>query len=188
MNRYRLLLAVLAGSVLLNVALAHRLRQWNRLFAASPDAMLQTGTILPPFQADDLLGNKHTVAYDQPSKPTVLYVFTPPCGWCLRNMDSFKALIAQKGSEYRFIGVSLSKEGLKEYVASHGLEFPVYSGLPSETQKTYKMGGTPQTIVISPQGRVVKNWMGAYVGTQKSDVENFFHISLPPVQTDTAGT
>jgi hypothetical protein len=33
--------------------------------------------------------------------------------------------------------------------------------------------------VISPEGKVLQDWAGAYVGDQKSEVEAFFHVSLP---------
>jgi hypothetical protein len=45
--------------------------------------------------------------------------------------------------------------------------------------KNYKLGSTPQTIVISPEAKVLQDWIGAYVGDQKSQVEAFFHVSLP---------
>jgi hypothetical protein len=48
-----------------------------------------------------------------------------------------------------------------------------------ETLKAYKLRSTPQTIVVSPEGKVLQNWVGAYVGGQKSQVEAFFHVSLP---------
>lgn len=64
-------------------------------------------------------------------------------------------------------------------MAKNGLKLPVYSGLPNETKEAYKISGTPQTIVVSPEGRVLQNWMGAYVGDKKSQVEAFFHVTLP---------
>jgi len=94
-------------------------------------------------------------------------------------MDNFKALVDQENSQYRFIAVSLSRHGLAEYVAKNDLNLPVYTDLSAETQKAYKLGGTPQTIVVSPEGRLLQNWGGAYVGDQKAQVEAFFNIKLP---------
>jgi len=170
---------MLVGSVLLNVVLAHRLREFNRLFGETSEQLLKPGATVPSFECVDLEGQAQTIAYNSVSKPTVLYIFTPPCSWCARNMDSFKELVARKGADYRFIGVSLSREGLTEYVAAQGLTLPIYTRLSLESLKIYKLGGTPETIVISPEGRVLRNWMGAYVGGQKSQVEAFFHVSLP---------
>jgi peroxiredoxin len=179
MNRGRIVFAMLIGSVLINVVLAHRLRQFSRVIGKTSERTLKSGTAVPSFQAVDLEGHTRTVAYDQELKPTVLYIFTPPCSWCSRNMDNFKALVAREGAEYRFIGLSLSKDGLPQYVVRQGLTIPVYTGLSTEMQKVYKLGGTPETIVVSPEGRVLQDWMGAYVGDQKSQVEAFFHVTLP---------
>jgi hypothetical protein len=66
-----------------------------------------------------------------------------------------------------------------DYVAKNQLKIAVYSGLSADVRKTYTMGGTPQTIVVSPEGRVLQNWVGAYAGSQKSQVEAFFHTTLP---------
>jgi len=97
-------------------------------------------------------------------------------------MDSFKTLLDKERGQYRFIGLSLSEETLREYVVKNDLNLPVYSGLSPETLKAYKLGSTPQTIVISPEGKVLEDWAGAYVGNQKSQVEAFFHVSLPGIR------
>jgi len=94
-------------------------------------------------------------------------------------MDNFKTLVDRESDRYRFVGVSLSGEGLVQYVAKNNLSLPVYSGLSLETLKIYKLGSTPQTIVISHDGRVVQNWVGAYVGDQKKEIETYFHVNLP---------
>ena len=47
------------------------------------------------------------------------------------------------------------------------------------TRNSLKIGGTPQTIVLSKNGEVLKSWRGAYMSTVKDDVENFFGIRLP---------
>ena len=94
-------------------------------------------------------------------------------------MDNLKALVDNASGQYRFIGLSLSKEGLAAYIEKNELKLPVYSGLSAETLKAYRLGSTPQTIVVSPEGRVLQDWVGAYVGEQKSQVEAFFHVRLP---------
>jgi hypothetical protein len=68
---------------------------------------------------------------------------------------------------------------LAEYIAKNDLKLPIYSGLSDEAKHAYKLSGTPQTIAISPEGKVLQNWMGAYAGDQKTQVETFFHVSLP---------
>jgi peroxiredoxin len=172
--------AALIVSVSLNVLLAHRVRsetyaRWGRIAERS----LQVGKAIPPITARGVGGQPETISYEATNQRTVLYVFTPACVWCARNMDNLKTLTGREGDRYRFIGLSLSEEGLPEYIAKNDLKFPVYSGLSPETLRTYKLGGTPQTIVVSPEGKVLQDWAGAYVADRKSQVEAFFHVTLP---------
>jgi len=176
------LVFLLIVSVVLNVLLGRRINQLTTVEnAVMVERQLKVGTQVPVIQANDHTGQPHTIAFNQEDKPTVLYVFTPPCKWCERNMDNIKELVARKGHEFRFIGISLGKEGLTDYVAKTGLMMPVYTDLSDETKKAYKMGGTPQTIVISPEGQVIQTWMGAYTGEQQNRVEEFFGVTLPGI-------
>jgi peroxiredoxin len=168
-------------SVTLNVLLGHRLQTLNRARSARrAELLLKIGTTVPPILAKRLgAPHEEVISYQGVNQPTVLYVFTPPCSWCERNLDNFRTLFEEERGQYRFIALSLSKEGLAEYVTRNELKLSVYSGVSTETKEAYKLGGTPQTIVISPDGRVLQNWMGAYVGEQKTQVETFFRVTLP---------
>jgi len=46
----------------------------------------------------------------------------------------------------------------------------------------YKVGGTPNTLVISPEGRVLKNWRGAYMDDLQREVEQYFEVELPGIR------
>jgi hypothetical protein len=173
----------LAVSVTLNVLLAHRVRTLTYVRSASmAEYQLKVGTAVPPIAVKRLGGQQEVISYQEANQSTVLYVFTPPCSWCARNMDNFKTLLGKESGEYRFIALSLSDDTLAEYVAKNDLKLPVYSGLSMDTKAAYKFSATPQTIVVSPDGRVLQNWMGAYVGDQKSQVEAFFHVTLPGIR------
>lgn len=167
-------------SVTLNVLLAHKVRSLTHLETPKThDPRLNVGVAVPPIAALRLNGQQEKITYQVTNRPTVLYIFAPPCTWCARNMDNFKTLLDKEKDQYRFIGLSLSEERLQEYVAKNDLELPIYSGLSAATKAAYKLSGTPQTIVVSPEGKVLQNWMGAYVGDQKTQVEAFFHVALP---------
>ena len=179
-----------AGALLLLISLTlnaflsrrlYKLTSGHAVLMASrmADHRLKPGVVVPPIAAKRLGGQPGVISYSGVEQSTVLYAFTPQCSWCARNLNNLKALLDKEGGQYRFIGLSLSEERLPEYVAKYNLSFPVYSGLSPDTLKTYELGGTPQTIVISPEGKVLQDWVGAYVGDQKSQVEVFFHIALP---------
>jgi peroxiredoxin len=170
----------LVVSVTLNVVLAHRVRTITHAQSERiAERLLAVGTTVPAIVAKRLDGQEESISYGEVNLSTVLYIFTPPCTWCARNMDNLKTLLDKERGQYRFIGLSLSAESLPEYVAKNDLKLPVYSGLSNETKAAYKLSGTPQTIVISPEGKVLQNWMGAYVGDQQKQIEAFFHVSLP---------
>jgi len=173
----------LLASVLLNVVLARKVQSFRQFQSTkASDRLLKVGTTVPPIAARRLDGQPGVISYQGAEQSTVLYIFTPPCSWCARNVDNLKTLLDRERGQYRFIGLSLSDQALAEYVSKNDLKLPVYVGLSPETLKAYKLGSTPQTIVISPEGKVLEDWAGAYVGDQKSQVEAFFHVSLPGIR------
>lgn len=179
---YFAVLLLLSLSIVLNVLLARRL---NRLISSRGQrwisSALHIGASVPPISAKTADGHNDIIVFTGTSKPTVLYVFTPECSWCARNMNNFKALIAAKADEDRFVGLSLSEEGLSTYIETYQLAIPVFTALSSETKKAYALGVTPQTIIVSPQGRILQNWPGAWSDKRKAEVEAFFHVRLPGV-------
>ena len=185
-----LLTVMLVVSVALNVGLAlkvHAFMTVQEEQLARLQAMdLKAGVKAPPLSAKrvgDSSGAVEIIDYAG-ARPTVLYVLSPACGRCAKNESSIKKLIAEKGAEYRFIGISLADEGVLEYQAKHGLGVALYSGVNEQTRRAYKMSGTPQTIVVSTQGVVVASWSGAYLGKQKDAVEKFFEVELPDIEPE----
>ena len=145
---------------------------------------LSVGVSAPDITAKNLAGADEKISFKEGDKPSIIYVFSPSCVWCNRNQENLKTIIASKRATHRIIGVSLASEGVKEYVAKHNFDFPVYVNPTPDTVKAYNLGGTPQTIVISSSGKVEQNWEGAFVGEIKSNVEKYFGIALPGISTD----
>lgn len=182
---------LLVVSVALNVALAYRVRGFvstqDALMARLAERQLKPGTAAPPISAtrvDGDIGMVETIRYDTTDLPTVLYVLSPQCGWCVRNEVSISRLVAEKGHEYRFVALSLVTDGAAKYWSQHDLGMPLYADVSEQTRDAYKMGATPQTIVVSPDGVVIANWNGAYLASQKDKIEAFFKVSLPDVKRD----
>lgn len=181
-GRYALKFAILIllASVSLNVFLARKVRSFGHLASLGPPRpVLKVGTAVPPIMVTGLDGRRELISYQATNEPTVLHVLTPSCVWCARNMDNLKTLLTKQSGAYRFIGLSLSEEGLADYVTKNGLNLPIYTRVPPDARNAYMLGVTPQTIVVSRAGQVLQSWIGAYVGDQKSQVESFFHVSLP---------
>jgi hypothetical protein len=145
------------------------------------ERQLKIGELLPSFVAKDVNGSPGVIDYRSQDKPTVLYIFTPDCDACQRNLANIKALSNASREAYRFVGLSLTNDKLADYTRRHDFAFPVFTDLPFFTTTTYKLGGTPQTIIVSREGRVLKDWMGSYEGTLQQEVEAFFQVQLPGV-------
>ncbi|HKV23641.1 MAG TPA: hypothetical protein VJN93_03530 [Candidatus Acidoferrum sp.] len=173
------LILVLTGSLALNVRLGWKVNKLEGLLAGSSlVSRLALGAAVPSIRATDLEGNQTIITYSG-HPPTVLYVFVPPCGWCARNQANIRALVRTRGKVYRFVGLSLSDEHLKEYVAKSGIEFPVYSHLAPEAVSELGLGSTPQTLVVSSEGKLLGNWTGAYGDDLRPEIEKYFGVDLP---------
>jgi peroxiredoxin len=184
-----LLVFLLTASVILNVFLARKIGRLDRSFSAAESLQnLTVGTSVPPFEAKDLNGNKAVISYSDSQKPTIIYIFTPQCMWCTRNLDNIKALSGSVTENYKIMGVSLTSEDLTDYLAKNQFHFPIYTEPSTGTKTNYKLGVTPKTIVVSPGGQVLKTWNGAYEGDLKSEIENFFHVHLPYAKNEIALT
>ena len=172
------ILLLLVASLCLNVYLGWQVKK-DRNVQIDTAARLSPGMKVDPVTAFSIDGKPITISYDDVNKPTVLYVISPSCIWCIRNQTNIEKLTDAKANDFRFIGLSLAESGLREYVEKYHLKFPVYTRLRAETIQSLRLGGTPQTIVISPEGEVLKVWPGAYSENLQTEVETYFGIQLP---------
>jgi peroxiredoxin len=170
---------LLVSSVITNVVLAARLREAGELLAKQNPPALKPGTQVPAIRARDLQKQPQQIEFSTSSAPTLLYVFTPSCGWCTKNLENIKVLAKHVGNKYRLIGLSLSADGLTEYVAQNEIDFPVLTEPDQDTVRSYRLGATPASILISPEGRVLKTWVGAWAGRTRAEIESQFGLRLP---------
>lgn len=181
---FRSILLIIGGalfvcSVALNVAQAVRNRALiDTVEHIRPDQALSVGEVVRPLEALDLNGHPGQITYVQSSTPTVLYIFRPSCIWCTRNVAVFNAFVQQVVGRYRVIGISLSPEGLTDYVKEHNMVIPVFLAQPSAIND-YRLRTTPQTMVISSDAHVIQSWSGAYTPRLQPILEEYFSIKLP---------
>jgi peroxiredoxin len=157
-------------SLALNVVQANKLGGLN---GTSHRSMI--GSPAEPFAVTALDGQPKMIRFDG---PTILYYFSPQCGWCEKNWLNIKALTAGTASRYRFIGLSTTSR-IVEFLENHQLTFEVYSGVSPETLRKYDFGGTPRTVVVGADGRIAYTWAGAYTGNQQAEIEHRLAVSLP---------
>lgn len=147
----------------------------GQLFIKGP---LHAGAVVPDLKVLDLSGKLNLISYGDSSKVTVIYFFQPHCTWCQRNSAAINELASRLSGRYRLLGLSPVQDGLAEFLSSHHVTFPVYTGFSRSSLASYHLGSTPETIAIAPGGVVLGSWDGAYIGPTKTAVEHFFSISL----------
>jgi len=172
------LIVLLAASLSLNVVLGWKVVRNNPSDKAKNQ--LVEGMLVSPITVSSVSDDRQiTITYENAGKPTVLYVLTPSCHWCTRNLKNINALASLRGDSYRFVAVSLSDIRLEEHLNANKLEFPVYKNISPENAGQLGLGSTPQTIIVSPEGKVLRNWVGAYGEALQLEVEKYFSIILP---------
>ena len=173
---------LLVCSLAINLILARRVASLKRTIAViKSESRLALGDTLPAIVAKDPHGRTAVLNYSETQLPTVVFIITPTCGWCTKNVMNMRALVKNAGARYRFVGLSLSSDKLIDYVKENKLEFPIYTDLPIVTMREYKLSGTPETIVVSPQGQVTRIWSGAFAEDLQSEVEDYFSVKLPGI-------
>jgi hypothetical protein len=170
-------------SLILNLGLAARLLENRQLLKiARESGNLKPGASVSALELSTPDGTPIQIRYDDQHLPTVLYVLSPRCKWCARNTPNLKAILSAAGKTYRAFVISLVEEDLKDYRAEYGIAEPILVGVSKEAIDEYHMGGTPQTLVVSPDGMVTDVWMGAYIDTQKrAEIESVLGVTLPPL-------
>jgi Thioredoxin-like len=173
------LVSLLALSGCVNMLLASKvstLRAENS--SLEEGKSLGVGAVVDQIQVSDFNNTAINITFSNQSLPTVLYLFSPQCIWCARNLNNIKALEVDLRNKYRFVGVSLSNKGVEEYVQKNDITFPVYRGIDPHARTLLGLGGTPQTVVISTNGRIISNIRGAYSKTRKVEIEKALQVSI----------
>lgn len=170
------LVLALAVSLGFNVYLA---RRGSSVVPRSPQ-IIKLNTRLPSsLPVKDIAGNPASLSFTDDSRATVLYVFSPFCGWCKRNEANIKELASRAGNRFRFLGLSLEQRDLQKYVAEGHAPFPVYLANSEEVMRQLNLYGTPEVIVVDTNAKVQRVWQGAFVGETQKEVQDFFGLQLP---------
>jgi hypothetical protein len=171
---------LLAAMVAVNAVLAWKL--WaakKEAFALRREFKIVEGVYVPPLVGETLDGSLKTIDYTRLEKPVLLYVFSPQCGACDRNIANIRALAEAVGDNYHVTAVALERGGLEPHLRSYPLNMEVITNLPYRMFAAYHFSITPSTLVVSPNSTVQRVWYGAYSGAVQASIERYFHVKLP---------
>ncbi len=138
---------------------------------------ISLGRTVSPLIAENRLGEKISIEYAE--KPTVLYVFSPDCVWCHRNLRNIAAVHEKQQNNFRFIGLSVLRSNSPSSTDSGEPPFDTYFNPSDLSRLEYGFRSTPATYIISPEGKITNLWLGAYNEKVVKDIEEFFDLELP---------
>lgn len=171
-------LLILAASLGLNVFLG--LRVVKKISGQGGPYPIDVGAQIPPMTLK-VLGKDavQTVHYEGPSRGTVIYAFSPQCGWCWRNEPNVAALMQCANGPYRVFLVAMNDDGILNYFRDGLPPRPILLDDRHEFLRAAKITTTPTTLVVSTDGKVAKVWAGAYIGKRAQEISEYFHCLLP---------
>jgi hypothetical protein len=160
------ILFIVCGLALIfsNVLLARRLSQLSRLDdLLNASNKLETGGVVPPLVGYDLSGQKVTYSYGDDSRDTMLLVLSPGCHACDENWPKWNRLIKSLDTQSTRLVIAniASIPVTPDYISRHQISgIPLVAEVSAESLQAYRLGYTPQTILISHDGRVRKVYTG----------------------------
>ena len=175
----QLTLGLLFASVAMNVLQARKIRD---LVEPAVSVRSRVGQVASPVTATALDGRARTISFDG-ALPTVVYFFSSTCRWCERNWANVAALARASTGRFRVVGLATETD-LATFAKARNLDFELFGGLSEEARRSLGLGATPHTLVVSSQGRISHEWVGAFDTRRKRAIENFFEIELPGLLPD----
>lgn len=170
------LVIVLGFSLFVNVGLAMKVHKLTLLTTPVPLQQLTVGSRVESLDASDVSGKARHLVFGPGGKPVVLYAFTPTCGWCAKNLSNIKEIYRLKHPEFEFVGVSLSPNGVPEYISRTEFPLDVVKDPSAASREKFHLNETPETIVVDSSGIVKQVWLGAYTSDTCRKIEQFFQM------------
>jgi len=178
--------ATIIGAILLglsagiNAAQAYRI---HSLTGATPASTL-VGRAADPLEGYGLDGQP-TVVTLRGAVPTVVYFFSPSCAWCRENWPNIAALRAAANGRYRVLAVSSARD-LRPLLDEAAPGIDAVEGISENTVQAFQVRRTPRTLVVSTDGLITHDWLGAYTPRIERQIEDLFGVALPGVHPTSA--
>ena len=167
-----MIVVVLMGAEILYLIVQNR-RLVRLLEAASHSfETLSEGATVRSLDARDINGIDVNLNYGESEPRTLLMWFSPTCASCEANQEFWNELYRDNKSEdLCFLGICACDPEEATWAASeYDLQFTIMSTSDPSTIEDYKGNVLPQTILISPQGKVQRVWPGSLTTEQKDEI------------------
>ncbi|MEL2617354.1 TlpA disulfide reductase family protein [Escherichia coli] len=131
------------------------------LISGCKEEKLAVGAPAPALAAFDLQGQESGLERWQ-GKAVYLNFWSAGCGGCLAEMDTLEALSKKWGDKVVVVAVNTDPETVRinDLLAKHQITYPVVRDQLNITQERYQVIGTPTSVLIDSEGRVLELLQG----------------------------
>lgn len=131
------------------------------LLSGCKEEKLAQGAPAPALAAFDMYG-KDASLDNWKGKGVYLNFWSSGCGGCLSEMDSLQALSKEYGDKVVVVAVNTDPDSvdINALLVKHQITYPVLRDQLKITQERYKVIGTPTSVLIDSQGRVLELHQG----------------------------
>jgi len=135
---------------------------------------LSTDDIVPSFNALDIYGQNISLRYSPDAPFSLLFWFSPTCSACEDNIDFWNEMYTDTSiHNIRYLGMcSGSPDEVREFAGTNGIKYRVICADDPYLVETYKGNVLPQTVLISPDGMIIRVWPGALDNKHREEIIN----------------
>ncbi|KOP78870.1 thiol-disulfide oxidoreductase [Lysinibacillus sp. FJAT-14745] len=120
--------------------------------------LIAVGSQAPDFTLVDLNGEKHKLS-DYKGQGVFLNfwgTFCPPCEKEMPAINRQYQVYKDQGVQTLSVNIAQTDFEVQNFVDRHELKFPVVIDKTKDVMTTYNVGNLPATLLIDPDGKVVK--------------------------------
>lgn len=120
------------------------------------------GVEAPDFTLQDING-KPLALSSLRGKYVVLDFWGSWCGWCIKGFPKMKEYYAKYSGKFEILGIACndSEQAWKDAIKKHELPWKhVYNPQNSDVLEKYGIQGFPTKILVGPDGKIVKTYVG----------------------------
>lgn len=131
------------------------------LISGCKEEKLAVGAPAPALAVFDLQGQESGLERWQ-GKAVYLNFWSAGWGGCLAEMDTLEALSKKWGDKVVVVAVNTDPETVRinDLLAKHQITYPVVRDQLNITQERYQVIGTPTSVLIDSEGRVLELHQG----------------------------
>ena len=129
------------------------------------------GVPLPPITGRNLNGESVSISYGAGENGTLILIAAVACPFARSNWKAWETLIKSiPVGGHRIVFVDLPRNPDRDFFSPHGILPARILRVDAEAKLAYRIGLTPQTLLIGPDGRLRGVWSGVLLEESLNEI------------------